>query len=98
VRCGCPGIGKTTLAHVLARHAGFRPVEINASDERTAPALTRRLLDAAEMRPLLDAEQRPNAIIIDEVDGATGRGGDTGRVGTGAEMPVCTLGPWALLH
>lgn len=28
--CGPPGLGKTTLAHVLARHAGYNPVEINA--------------------------------------------------------------------
>lgn len=28
--CGPPGLGKTTLAHILAKHAGYRPVEINA--------------------------------------------------------------------
>ena len=32
---GPPGLGKTTLAHVLAKHAGYRVVEINASDERS---------------------------------------------------------------
>jgi replication-associated recombination protein RarA len=26
-----PGIGKTTLAHVIANHAGYRVVEVNAS-------------------------------------------------------------------
>ena len=33
---GPPGLGKTTLAHIIARHAGYRPLEINASDERSA--------------------------------------------------------------
>ena len=27
---GPPGLGKTTLAHVVARHAGYNVVEINA--------------------------------------------------------------------
>ena len=31
---GPPGLGKTTLAHVAARHAGYNVVEINASDDR----------------------------------------------------------------
>ena len=33
---GPPGLGKTTLAHIIAKHAGYRPLEINASDERSA--------------------------------------------------------------
>lgn len=32
---GPPGLGKTTLAHIAARHAGYNVVEINASDERS---------------------------------------------------------------
>lgn len=31
---GPPGLGKTTLAHLVARHCGYNVVEINASDER----------------------------------------------------------------
>lgn len=31
---GPPGLGKTTLAHVVARHAGYNVVELNASDDR----------------------------------------------------------------
>ena len=31
---GPPGLGKTTLAHVVANHAGYNVVEINASDDR----------------------------------------------------------------
>lgn len=51
------GTGKTTLAHVLAAHCGFRVVEINASDERTASSLTRRITDAAQMTHVLEGEQ-----------------------------------------
>ena len=28
--CGAPGLGKTTLAHIIARHAGYHVVEMNA--------------------------------------------------------------------
>ncbi|PHJ25090.1 aaa family protein, partial [Cystoisospora suis] len=36
---GPPGVGKTTLAHVAARHFGFDVVEINGSDERSRSTL-----------------------------------------------------------
>lgn len=35
---GPPGLGKTTLAHVAAKHAGYNVVEINASDDREPSA------------------------------------------------------------
>lgn len=35
---GPPGLGKTTLAHVAARHAGYNVIEFNASDDRTPDA------------------------------------------------------------
>lgn len=28
--CGSPGLGKTTLAHIIAKHAGYNVVEMNA--------------------------------------------------------------------
>lgn len=36
---GPPGVGKTTLAHVAARHFGFDVVEINGSDDRSRSTL-----------------------------------------------------------
>lgn len=36
---GPPGVGKTTLAHVAARHCGFQPVEVNASVQRSVGEL-----------------------------------------------------------
>ena len=31
--CGPPGLGKTTLAHIIAQHAGYLAVEMNARSE-----------------------------------------------------------------
>lgn len=65
---GPPGLGKTTLAHIVARHCGYKPMEINASDERSGPALLSKVQDATEMTSVI-GEKRPNCIIIDEIDG-----------------------------
>jgi chromosome transmission fidelity protein 18 len=78
------GVGKTTMAHIIARHAGYRPVEVNASDERTASVLKERVLRAMEsstlaitsesinQKPTLSGiiSNRPNCLILDEIDGA----------------------------
>ena len=65
---GPPGIGKTTLAHVLANQAGYRPVEINASDDRATSSFKQKLIAATEMQNVF-GDKRPNLLIIDEVDG-----------------------------
>lgn len=39
VLVGPPGVGKTTLVHVLASHCGYEVVEVNASVERTTSRL-----------------------------------------------------------
>ena len=53
---GPPGLGKTTLAHIVARHAGYRPVEVNASDERSAKIMKQRVREATETQSV-----RPHA-------------------------------------
>lgn len=65
------GLGKTTIAHVVARHCGYRPFEINASDDRTATALQSRIQDAVQMQSVLGKRQM-NLVIVDEVDGIAG--------------------------
>ena len=67
-----------TLSSLLrSRHAGYRPIEVNASDERSASALTERVTRAMESSTLILGDEegdgrsgRPNCIILDEVDGA----------------------------
>ncbi|XP_068886139.1 chromosome transmission fidelity protein 18 homolog [Aphelocoma coerulescens] len=68
--CGPPGLGKTTLAHVIARHAGYNAVEMNASDDRSPEVFRTRIEAATQMRSVLGSHERPNCLIIDEIDGA----------------------------
>ena len=74
---GPPGYGKTTLAHIAAKQAGYHPMEINASDDRSGSAIVQRVLDAMEMKSVF-GNNRPNLIILDEIDGAAASGGDRG--------------------
>lgn len=89
---GPPGLGKTTLAHVVARHCGYLPIEINASDERSATALQARVRDATELAAgggLVadrDGGRRPACVIVDEIDGAAG--GPEGRSAVAALLRI----------
>lgn len=66
---GPPGVGKTTAATILAKEAGFTPIELNASDTRSASLIRSALLDAITCVH--------NCIIVDEIDGMsiTDKGG-----------------------
>ncbi len=70
---GPPGLGKTTLAHVIAQQAGYGVFEMNASDARTTAAVEETIRNALESASLKDP--RPTLVVIDEIDGATGGGG-----------------------
>ncbi|GLJ40597.1 hypothetical protein SUGI_0838040 [Cryptomeria japonica] len=71
--CGPPGLGKTTLAHVAAKHCGYHVVEINASDDRSASIVERKILDVVQMNSVM-ADSKPKCLVIDEIDGALGDG------------------------
>ena len=72
----------TSKAHIVARHAGYRPLEVNASDERSANVLTERVYNAMESTTLRTESSKnnnndfgkPNCLILDEVDGADAKG------------------------
>lgn len=51
---GPAGLGKTTLANIVARQAGYAVVELNASDSRNIPDFEKALEGAARTSRTLD--------------------------------------------
>ncbi|KIW08594.1 uncharacterized protein PV09_00555 [Verruconis gallopava] len=89
---GPPGLGKTTLAHVCAKQAGYEVQEISASDERSKDVVKGRIRDMVGTENVrgqhLETERgktrkagRPVCVIVDEVDGVVG--GNSGGAGEG---------------
>lgn len=70
--CGPPGTGKTTLAHCVAKQCGYRPFEVNASDDRSAAILKDTMARAMHGNTIV-GDRRPNCIILDEIDGIDGK-------------------------
>ena len=63
---GSPGVGKTSAAHALANDMGWKTVELNASDQRTADVIERFAGRAAR-----------NATLGGSAAGGGAAGGDT---------------------
>jgi len=77
---GPPGIGKTTLAHLIVKEYNYDIVELNASNERSATAVKRVFEEATKSGYV----GRPRVVIMDEVDGMSS--GDRGGIGELARM------------
>jgi replication factor C large subunit len=63
---GPPGVGKTTLAGVLANEMNSEIFELNASDYRSKERLRTILLPAVQQKSL---QKKEKIILIDEADG-----------------------------
>ncbi|KAK4510055.1 uncharacterized protein ATC70_006224 [Mucor velutinosus] len=84
---GPPGFGKTTLAHVIAKQAGYNIIEVNASDDRTGEVVKSKIKASLEHQAIIrnvnvkeekremSMSSKPNLLIIDEIDGASSGGG-----------------------
>ncbi|KAF9965913.1 hypothetical protein BGZ70_003817 [Mortierella alpina] len=72
---GPPGLGKTTMAHVIAKQAGYNVIEVNASDDRTGASVKGKIEAALENQSILGSD-KPNLLIIDEIDGVSSSGGE----------------------
>ncbi|KAJ1986364.1 Chromosome transmission fidelity protein 18 [Dimargaris cristalligena] len=77
---GPPGLGKTTLAHIIAQQAGYATVEINASDDRSGTQVYHKLTSIAQSHSVR-ASGKPTALIIDEIDGVAVTGAGPGGPG-----------------
>ena len=89
---GPPGLGKTTLAHVCARQAGYEVVEINASDERSREVVRGKIKDCVGTENVRGVNMkttegtvrkagRPVCVVVDEVDGVVGGSNGGGEGG-----------------
>jgi len=73
---GPPGLGKTTLAHVCAKQAGYEVLEINASDDRSRDVVKGRIKDVLGTETVRGIKEhgkarkagRPVCVVVDEVD------------------------------
>ena len=77
---GPPGIGKPTIAHLMATRNGYVAQELNASDVRSSKRVSGELGEATATRRInLGSglvKRRPGCVIMGEVDGM--QSGDAG--------------------
>ena len=88
---GAPGIGKTTLSHLILRKHNYDVIEFNSSDMRNKKAIKRRLGTIGKKsicQVLYDnntGSRGPEiAVIMDEIDGINS--GERGSISTLIEI------------
>ena len=89
---GPPGLGKTTLAHVCAKQAGYEVMEVNASDDRSRDVVKNRIRTSLGTETVKTVSNRrdsgapqkpakPVCLVVDEVDGVVAGSGGSGEGG-----------------
>ncbi|KAH6659232.1 hypothetical protein BKA67DRAFT_511113 [Truncatella angustata] len=102
---GPPGLGKTTLAHVCAKQAGYEVLEINASDDRSKDVVKNQIRTSLGTESVKTVQHkktepgqqpkiaRPVCVVVDEVDGVVSGSGGSGDGGfIKALMDLISLG------
>ena len=71
---GSPGIGKTTLAHLILQYFDYEIIECNASDTRTKKTIRESIGQISKVSVCIDEKNifKETAIIMDEIDGLSG--------------------------
>jgi len=82
---GPAGLGKTTMAHIIAAHAGYSVIELNASDDRTEDALIEKVRGGVEYKESSWSRGglshgKPHCLILDEIDGVADTGGEKNAI------------------
>jgi len=77
---GKPGIGKTTLAHIIFNEYNYDIVEINASEQRSKKKIHERIGVIGKYSILFDDidNKKQVGLIMEEIDGSAG--GDKGSI------------------
>ncbi|MCW4051246.1 MAG: replication factor C large subunit [Candidatus Bathyarchaeota archaeon] len=91
---GPPGIGKTSVAQVLAKEHNFELVEINASDTRNKGNIEETLGKSVKQNVTLFGQKR--MILVDEMDGLSGQQ-DRGGVSAVSKIIDETTSPMILV-
>lgn len=101
---GPPGFGKTTLAHVIAKQAGYNIIEVNASDDRTGEVVRSKIKASLEHQAIIrnvnikeesremSMTSKPNMLIIDEIDGASTGGGQDSFIKQLVQIATAEIG------
>ncbi len=72
VLCGAPGVGKSTMAHVLSHHAGYRLLELSLSSDENAKERMVRALESNAISFSNDndtSNNKPNCLLLQDLEG-----------------------------
>ncbi len=87
---GPPGVGKTTLAYVLAGETNSEIFELNASDLRNRDKMKEVLKPAIEQKSLV---KKRKIILVDEVDGVS----ESDRGGLPELLKLIEISPYPII-